>query len=233
MAKSSKKPVEMIDIEREAKKLSELFKNVKSRASFAKKLGLNPTMINQHLKMIRPISLDYAKKYAEGFGCGLADISERLFKEIQQANKFIEIENDDEYSYVDSIDLKLSAGTGNIVTTHDIHKQLAFRTEFLRSLGVNPNHAKGFPVDGDSMVDAHIPHGSIVLVNIKKREPINKKFFAIWIDDRYYIKQLIKNGDKWIARSHNEEKSNRYPDKVIDTEDSGIVGQAVWCAFRL
>lgn len=74
----------------EGKALAKRFEAVRSRAAFAKQHGLNPTMIQQHLTSERPISLEYAKKYAAAFGCKLIDISERLYHQIQTANEFIE-----------------------------------------------------------------------------------------------------------------------------------------------
>ncbi len=45
-------------------------------------------MIYQHIKGIRPISLEAAKAYARGFRCSLAEISPRLAQEIAGAAEF-------------------------------------------------------------------------------------------------------------------------------------------------
>jgi phage repressor protein C with HTH and peptisase S24 domain len=90
MAKSAKKIIEREVMDLEGKALAKRFEPIRSRAAFAKQHGLNPTMIQQHLTSERPISLDYAKKYAAAFGCNLIDISERLYEQIKDASEFIE-----------------------------------------------------------------------------------------------------------------------------------------------
>jgi len=131
------------------------------------------------------------------------------------------------------MDLKLSAGGGNIVTSHDVKKQISFRSEFFKQVGCKPENAIGFPVQGDSMNDVHIIDGSIVVLNRAKREPVKNKYFAIWIDDKYLIKELVQRNGVWYAISHNKEHNEKYPDIYIDHEFSGIIGQAFWCGFKL
>ena len=74
----------------EAKRLSMLFSGVDSRAAFARQHCLNATMIQQHLKSVRPISLEYAQVYAKAFECNLSDISPRISAEIVSASAYIE-----------------------------------------------------------------------------------------------------------------------------------------------
>lgn len=54
-----------------------------SRAEFARRYKVpgGDAMIYQHIQGIKPISLDAALAYAKGFGCALADISQRLANE--------------------------------------------------------------------------------------------------------------------------------------------------------
>lgn len=233
MAKSTKKPVEREVMDLEGKALSKRFGLVRSRAAFAKQHGLNPTMIQQHLTSERPISLDYAKKYAEAFECKLIDISQRLHDEIQKANLFIDNDVNDQFALIDMVDLKLSAGSGKIVLSHDVKQQISFRSEFLKQSGCKPENAISFPVEGDSMRDVHILDGSIVVLNKAKREPVKHKYYAIWIDDKYLIKELVQRDGEWWAISHNRDEKEKYPDIHIDHEFSGIIGQAFWCGFQL
>ena len=46
-----------------------------------------------------------------------------------------------------------------------------------------------------------------------------------------YVKEQVKDGDGWIARSHNKAQSDVYPDMPIDIDDR-IVGRAFWCGFK-
>lgn len=138
-----------------------------------------------------------------------------------------------DFTLIPLMDLNLSAGTGNIVTSFDINKQLSFRTDFLVNSGVMPSQAMGFPVDGDSMVDAHILDGSVVVIDRAKVEPTNRRIFAMWIEDQYLVKEVIKEKGIWIARSHNKARESDYPDIPITSERCGIIGRAFWCGFKL
>ena len=44
---------------------------------------------------------------------------------------------------------------------------------------------------------------------------MNRKLFMLWHDGELYIKQLIKHGDQWLARSHNAEHTAKYPDFLL------------------
>ena len=62
----------------ETKRLSMLFSGVDSRAAFARQHCLNATMIQQHLKSDRPISLEYAQLYAKAFERNISDIKSTI-----------------------------------------------------------------------------------------------------------------------------------------------------------
>lgn len=140
---------------------------------------------------------------------------------------------DAELSLIDMLNLKLSAGTGNLVFEIDGTRKIAFRTEYLKKRGIKPDKAFGFPVDGDSMIDVGIPDGGMVAVNSGIKEPRNKKYYAMWIDDKYLVKEIIKRSDGFYAVSHNAAKREEYPDRLIDSENSGIIGQVFYCGFEL
>lgn len=45
-----------------------------------------PSLLSQHILNRRPINLEAAKAYAKGFGCSIAEISPRLWRELEEAN---------------------------------------------------------------------------------------------------------------------------------------------------
>lgn len=76
----------------EAIRLKERFVKLKkekgmNRAKFAKEFEVpgGDSMIYQHIKEIRPISMDAALAYAKGFNCSLDEISPRLAKEAERS----------------------------------------------------------------------------------------------------------------------------------------------------
>lgn len=81
-----------LDIQEDASRLEARFELLKSmhrigQAEFARKYEVpgGPSMVSQHVKGRRPINLEAAVAYAKGFNCQVADISQRLAKEIDKA----------------------------------------------------------------------------------------------------------------------------------------------------
>src|SRR3546814_3861306 len=77
----------------EAEKLAARFKGV-VRRHFAQEINVpgGERMVYQHIKGIRPISLEAAKAYAKGFNCSLSEISPRLADEIAGAAPYADKE---------------------------------------------------------------------------------------------------------------------------------------------
>jgi len=75
-------------VEEEARRLEERFKVV-NQAEFARlhKVPGGPSMVSQHIKGRRPMSLAAATAYADGFNVPLAEISPRIALEVDAANK--------------------------------------------------------------------------------------------------------------------------------------------------
>ncbi len=78
-------------MDEEAEALHRRFNELKvahiGQAEFARKWGVpgGASMVSQHIKARRPISLEAATAYAAGFGCSISDISPRLAKTISKA----------------------------------------------------------------------------------------------------------------------------------------------------
>lgn len=165
-------------------------------------------------------------------------IARRLEKGFKKPDGWMDTDHDEqkiegEFSLVQMMDLKLSGGAGNLVFEFDGTRKIAFRTEYLKKRGIKIDQVLGFPVDGESMVDAGIPNGSMVAVNRSITEPKNKKYYAMWIDGEYLVKEIVKMSDGFYAISHNAAQKNKYPDRLIDSENSGIIGQVFYCGFEL
>lgn len=73
-------------IQEEAVRLTARFQGI-NRAAFARehKLKGGAAMIYQHIRGLRPISLEAAQVYAQAFHCRIEDISQRIAQQIQGA----------------------------------------------------------------------------------------------------------------------------------------------------
>lgn len=141
-------------------------------------------------------------------------------------------EGGDDHALIHMVDAKASAGKGELIFSGDSKKMLMFRRDYLAKNDAKPEDVLAFEVAGDSMVDMHIIDGSVVLANRKKKDPISKRVYVVWIDSELYVKQLIKADGIWYARSRNINRMTDYPDIQIDVEDR-VVGRAFWCGFGL
>lgn len=90
----------------------------------------------------------------------------------------------------------------------------------INTLGI-PRASKSFAlkVRGDSMIEAHICSGDLVILEIK--EPREKDIVAALIDGETTLKRLIKQGSKVYLKAENQ----NYPD-LIPTSSLTIQGIA-------
>lgn len=205
-----------------------------SQAAFGAEYGLGTQgNVWQYLNAHSPLNAQAAVKFANGLGVSVREFSPRLADEIEGLSSALpdEIEGGD-HAPVRLVDAAASAGRGEVIYSDDVRKELMFRRDWLRSKGAKPGKALAFPVKGDSMVDDHIPDGSVVLADTGKTDPLPGKIYVLWLDGELYVKQLAQEGDLWFARSRNKAKAKKYPDIQIDL-DGRLVGQVFWCGFEI
>lgn len=130
------------------------------------------------------------------------------------------------------VDAKASAGTGRLIFSVDDNKVLMFRRDWLTKNGAKLGDVLAFPVEGDSMIDAHIPDGSIILVNTKITEPSPNRIYVLSIDGKLMVKELVQKEGCWFARSKNKELLDDLRDISVGL-NGRIIGKAFWCGFKI
>lgn len=198
---------------------------------FASLFGMTQGAVSQYKLGKIPLNVNFLIQACKVLGCAPFDISPDLAEKIEVIADASDGVNE-EHSPVMMIDAKASAGKGSIVFSSDDAKTLMFRKDFLKQNGAKPDDVIAFPVTGKSMVDMHIIDKSVVIANRKKKEPVNKRIYVLWIDGELFVKQLISKDGLWFARSHNKEYADEFPDIQIDIDDR-IVGRVFWCGFSL
>jgi SOS regulatory protein LexA len=78
----------------------------------------------------------------------------------------------------------------------------------------NPGFTYLLRVQGDSMVDAGIHQGDLVIVD-KKREPKNGDIVAAFVDNEWTVKYLEKNKNQLYLKSGNINYPPIYPTKSL------------------
>ena len=138
---------------------------------------------------------------------------------------------DDKYAFIPQYDAKAAAGLGSENAHVEIRATLAFKRDWLRVKGVNPQNLIVIYAEGDSMWPTINDH-DVLLIDRSKVEPTSKHVYVLTSTDKgAIVKRLIQTaiGD-WIIRSDNNE-GDRYPDRLISRSEFNehhILGRVIW-----
>lgn len=192
-------------------------------------------MVWQYLSGSTPLNIPAAKKFAEGLGVSIDSFSPTLARQIEEASALterpVDASSNDEFVMVRRVDVKLSAGHGAFVYSEDDLSRLAFRADFLRTVGAGPENSVSVTVDGSSM-EPTIPDGSTVLINMRAKSILPGRIYAFRLDGQLLIKRLYHDSRGTVtARSDNPEFDDlRISDDCADFE---ILGRAFWMGAKL
>lgn len=205
-----------------------------SQETVAALLGFNSqSSVSQYVNGKIPLNINALVKFAALFGCAPEDISMDLAKEIQRiAEAAPEDDGAQEFVPVRRLDVRLSAGHGELVMSEDEKGRLSFRADFLRNAGANPEETVSVSVKGDSM-EPLIPDGALILVNRGATTIINGKVYAFRHHGEVLVKRLYRGNGGFIARPENP--AGGYPDMHLSFDDPEIeiIGRAFWVGFKL
>ena len=138
---------------------------------------------------------------------------------------------DARYAFIPQYDAKAAAGLGSENSHVEIRATLAFKRDWLRMKGVNPQSLIVIYAEGDSMWPTINDH-DVLLVDRSKVEPSSKHVYVLTSTDKgTIVKRLIQTpiGD-WIIRSDNNE-GDRYPDRLLSRSEFNehrILGRVIW-----
>lgn len=138
----------------------------------------------------------------------------------------------DEFVPVRRLDVRVSAGHGQLVLSEDEKSRLSFRTDFLRASGATPDLTVSVSVKGDSM-EPLIPDGATILVNRGATSIINGKIYAFRRHEELLVKRLYKGNGGFIARSENPAGGYDEMHLNFDDPDIEIIGRAFWMGVKL
>ena len=191
----------------------------------------NQSMVSQYLNAKRPLNIEAAKKFAIGLSVTIGEFSPTIAKMIEEANELLDSVVDDEFVKVRKLDVRLAAGHGAEVFEGEEETTIAFRRDFIYKSGVNAYAAVAVYVAGESMLPT-IPDGAIVLIDRSNTIIYNGKIYGLRYDGRLYIKRLLRENGKLLARSDNQVGN---PDLDLEKRkvDFEVLGRAFWCGFTL
>lgn len=144
-------------------------------------------------------------------------------------------EGDDvrDFTLVPRVGVSASAGHGLVALAEEITERLAFKTDWLRDMGLSPRFCGLLTCSGDSQ-DPVIKDGALMLVDMRPDQIIRSgNFYIIVLDGDVLVKLVNRRIDGTIELlSHNP----AYPTEIIDNQKLdklSIPGRVVWAGQKL
>jgi phage repressor protein C with HTH and peptisase S24 domain len=199
-------------------------KRFENESVFARACGIPQRTINRIRRREQDLTVEKLGQLAHGIGVTVS----ALF--VPGMN-----ETDEDFAMLRRLNVKASAGNGNLVFFESEKGRLAFRRDFLRTAGVKEDEAVVIYADGQSM-EPTIPDGAVLLVDTARTELANNDVYVIRLDNEILVKRLRKEiGGGVLIVSDNPDK-HKYPDILVspDKEDHlSIIGRVFWMGARL
>ena len=133
-----------------------------------------------------------------------------------------------EFNLIPRYDVEASGGHGRFVERESEIGKLAFRTDWLRQKGLDPNDLVVIRIVGDSMSPT-IRDGSLLLVNADEGRSVRDGIYVLRLDGELIAKRIQKDvvkGGLYI-KSDNPAYSEQYI-PADEIERLYIVGRVIW-----
>ena len=128
------------------------------------------------------------------------------------------------YAFVPRYDVRLAAGSGEVVDEEALVGYVAFRRDWLLDHKLHPQQLSLVEVTGDSM-EPTLCAGDSVLVDHSRRELYNSFIYALNIDGAAMVKRVRHLPGGWFAESDNPDHGLRELGEAYT-----VIGRVVWWA---
>lgn len=217
---------DMTQAQREGANLAAKFKKLKEEAGITKaefarryKVPGGPSMISQHISGHRPIGLDHASAYMQGFGCSIEEISPSLAVKLPPSSQTpaasdavvpapLEQAGPPEgYIRLEHLSAQPSMGNGAVVDElEQVVQHLDVLERWVREEvgSVDAQRIKVLTAKGRSMWPA-INHRDLVFVDVAQRAIDAPGIYVVDVAGRLLLKKaLILANGTLILRSENQ-----------------------------
>lgn len=136
-------------------------------------------------------------------------------------------EFNEEYALIPGYHVSVSTGHGALNGEHEVKRQLAFRSKWLRFRKLNAKDLAVVFAQGDSM-EPTIHNSNTILVDLSDTQLKDGSIYVLRFGEELYAKRLQKRFDGSIELiSDNKE----YKDQIVkedELEQLAIIGKVVW-----
>ena len=135
------------------------------------------------------------------------------------------------FTCIPRYDVECSAGGGAFDRMECVVDRLPFKTEWLKRMGVAPEHAALVTVMGDSMHPT-LDSGNIMLLDLSDEKLRDGKIYALQVDGGLLIKrvQLRHNGAVTLKSDNPQYES--YGLSAEEAKELRVVGRLVWAGRK-
>jgi hypothetical protein len=203
-------------------------------ASLSRRIGRNPSYIQQFIKRGVPRRLSEGDRRALASHFGIA---ERLLGGPDAPARALLprpglASAADDYVLIPLLGVGASAGPGAVVDDDAPLATLAFQTRFVRTLASGrPEALTVIHVEGDSMLPT-LANGDQILVDTDDRERLRDGVYVLRVEDSLLVKRLSVNpaSRRLSIRSDND----AYPNwDDVDPAGISVIGRVVWMGRKL
>lgn len=206
--------------------------------AFSRRVGVVPTNLQNYLNGSIP-GIDKAAAIAEGTRVALNWlVTGRGSRTEAESGSVTLVEGFDdgdarEFTLVPRLGVSASAGHGLVALAEEVTERLAFKTDWLRDMGLSPAFVGLVTCRGDSQ-DPVIKDGALMLVDMRPDQVIRSGcFYVIVLEGDVLVKLINRRTDGTIELiSHNA----AYPKEIIDSQRLDkltIPGRVVWAGQKL
>lgn len=135
------------------------------------------------------------------------------------------------FTFIPRYDIECSAGGGAFDRQECVSETLPFKTEWLKRMGVETEHAALVTVTGDSMHPT-LDGGNIMLLDLSDAKLKDGKIYALQVNDGLLIKrvQLRHNGAVTLKSDNPQYES--YGLSAEEAKELRVVGRLVWAGRK-
>lgn len=167
-------------------------------------------------------ALDEEVSYLEANG--LSDL-------VQEPGRILRHHAPDKYALIPLHQVSAECGNGYHNDHEEVEGELAFRRDWLSSIGLKANNLRVIYATGDSMYPV-ILDGDVLLVDMSDKEFKNGRIYTLLRPDgSVSVKRMIqKMTGGWIISSDNPDK-RQFPDEECDQttlHSLPVIGRVVW-----
>jgi len=200
-----------------------------SANSFARRVGITESLLRKYLAGATP-GIDKAEQIANATGVSLDWlVSERGSRE-REPSCAVEPREADlpaEFAAIPRLSVEASAGGGTVIEAEEPAGVLAFRSEWLRRMGISPRAARVLTAKGDSM-EPTLRDGDVLLVDTSIHRVVDNAIYVVVLAGLVLVKRVQVRRDgalRLISDNALFEPEEIPPNEAADLH---VAGRVMW-----